>query len=215
MMNCGIYCLTFPNGKFYIGSSCVIKKRTRIHECELESGRHKNGRLQKAYNKYKLMEKKTLLVCSRDELKFYEQLIIDGLKPPLNISRNAYRPEMTPEVCAKIAEAARGRLVSDETRRKMSQSRKGRKLSDELKARLSALAQGRKNSTETREKMSQAKKGKKLSEAHRAARSDIQIKKWAKWRADNGREMSSRHIRYLKAKAAAASSGELNDRVQS
>lgn len=182
MMDCGIYSLTFPNGQFYIGSSCKFFRRTRIHECELERGRHPNDRMQKTFNKYKVMEKKLILACRKDDLKFYEQLIIDGLKPSLNLSRNAYRPEMTPEVCAKISAAAKGRIRSPEAIKKAADANRGRKRSDEFRVLMSSIAQGRRNSPEARAKMSVSHTGKVLSAEHRAKISSANFKRWEKRR---------------------------------
>ena len=56
------------------------------------------------------------------------------------------------------------RVVSNETRAKMSAAHKGRVVSDETKAKMSAARKGRKLSEETKAKMSAAKKGKKFSE---------------------------------------------------
>lgn len=182
MMDCGIYCLTFPNGQFYIGSSCKIRRRIGIHECELKFERHSNDRLQKTYSKYKSMERRTLLVCSKEELRFYEQLVIDGLKPVLNLSKNAYRPEMTPEVCAKISAAAKGRVRSPEAIKKAADANRGRKRSDEFRVLMSTMAQGRRNSPDAIAKMSASHSGKVLSAEHRANISIGNTKRWAKWR---------------------------------
>src|SRR5262249_39866887 len=61
-------------------------------------------------------------------------------------------------------EAGRKRVVSEETRAKMSAAQKGRTLSEEARAKL----KGRSPSAETRAKMSAAQKGHILSEQARA-----------------------------------------------
>lgn len=180
-MDCGIYCLKFPNGQIYVGSSCTIKRRIRQHEWYLECGSHPNDRLQKTYNKYTSFDKGTLLVCQKSQLRFYEQLAINGLDPQLNLSKDAYRPEPTPEVCAKISAAARGRPCSIETRAKMSAAGRGRPQSSATKAKIAASSIGKRMSDEAKAKMSRAKKGKKLSEAHRAKLSELVAKRWAGW----------------------------------
>lgn len=195
MMDCGIYCLTFPNGQFYIGSSCVIKKRTRIHEFDLERGRHPNDRMQKTYNKYQAMECKVLLVCTKGELRFYEQLLIDGLKPQLNLSKNAYRPEMTPEVRAKISASAKGRIPSSETIRKRTAANLGKKRSDEFRARMSLIAQGRINSPQARAKMSASHTGKTLSAEHKAKIAAASTKAWENWRKTKNRVINARYLK--------------------
>lgn len=46
-----------------------------------------------------------------------------------------------------------GRVISEETRRKISEANKGRKVSDEFRAKMSELTKGRKHSFETRIKI--------------------------------------------------------------
>ena len=64
--------------------------------------------------------------------------------------------------------------ISDETRKKMSESQKGRTLSEETRKKISEAKKGRIFSAETRKKLSEAKKGRvtwnkglTLSEEHR------------------------------------------------
>jgi hypothetical protein len=79
------------------------------------------------------------------------------------------------ETRAKISAAARGhsrtkgRVLSEDHKRKLSLANKGRRLSPETKAKLSAANQGKKGSNEKRAKLSLAKKGKPLSQQHRAS----------------------------------------------
>ncbi len=72
------------------------------------------------------------------------------------------------ETRAKISASKRGKTLSDETRRRMSEAHKGeknhrfgQKLSDETKAKISASEKGRIISEETRLKMSDAHKGRR------------------------------------------------------
>lgn len=75
-----------------------------------------------------------------------------------------------------------GKYVSEETRKKQSESLKGRKykpMSEEGKKNISEAAKGRVFSEETRRKLSEAKKGKSLSEEHRKHISDkMKTYKW-------------------------------------
>lgn len=49
----GIYkIINIVNNKFYVGSAVDLKRRKARHFSELRSGRHSNGRLQNAWNKY-------------------------------------------------------------------------------------------------------------------------------------------------------------------
>lgn len=44
-MNCGVYTITSPSGKQYVGSAIVFYKRWSAHRRALEMGRHENKRL--------------------------------------------------------------------------------------------------------------------------------------------------------------------------
>ena len=66
-----------------------------------------------------------------------------------------------------IREHNRSRVVSEETRRKMSETRKGVRKSDETRRKISESKMGKPRDEETKRKMSEAKKGKVLSEDHK------------------------------------------------
>lgn len=79
----GIYqILHIESGKRYIGSSVNVRNRLYHHKDRLKYGKHANDYLQKAYNKYGIggFEFKKILECSKENLEFYEQSIIDGYK---------------------------------------------------------------------------------------------------------------------------------------
>jgi hypothetical protein len=77
----------------------------------------------------------------------------------------------SPESRAKITEGQLKRFsinpFSDETKKKISQTSKGRKLSPETKARMSQSRMGMKISEERRKKISQSLMGRKLSPEHK------------------------------------------------
>ena len=72
---------------------------------------------------------------------------------------------LTPEEHKRLH--MKGVTLSDETRRKMSEAKKGRIFSEEHRRKLSESQKGHTVNEETRKKMSEAKKGKKLSEETR------------------------------------------------
>jgi len=78
--------------------------------------------------------------------------------------------------CKRNSEARKGKKHSEEAKRKISESLKGKhwKLSEETRKKLSEAKKGKKLSEETRKKMSEAKKGKhwKLSEETRKKMSE-------------------------------------------
>lgn len=130
-MNCGIYKIEFPNGEFYIGSSTNLTGRTGKHLRLLGANSHSNEKMQAIYNKHGAPKISFLLVCKRERLLAYEQILIDLLSPRINLSKDATRVEMTPEVRKKIsigqkenfkANPERARAIS--TRMKIQSSEK-------------------------------------------------------------------------------------------
>ena len=85
---------------------------------------------------------------------------------------DGYKP--SEETRRKISKSGKGKKRSTETRRKISESRKGKKLSTETRRKISESMKGKKHSEESRRKMSESlkgkpswNKGKKLSEETR------------------------------------------------
>lgn len=140
---CGIYAISSPSGNYYIGSTSCFYKRFWEHKRALKNKNHVNPILQNAYNKYqKELKFETLFVCCESDLLYYEQILMNRLRPEYNIALFADSP-------------MRGRTTSAETRKKLSLAHLGRRVS-----------------AETREKIRLAKTGKPLSEAHKKAISE-------------------------------------------
>jgi group I intron endonuclease len=78
------------DGKFYIGSSCDIKRRISTHKYFLRNNSHSNLHLQRAWNKYeeKSFTFSLLEECNAENLHEKEQFYIDSLNPPYNISKH-------------------------------------------------------------------------------------------------------------------------------
>ena len=93
----------------------------------------------------------------------------------------------TEETKRRLSEAKKGKPKSDETRRKLSESHKGKQASEETKRKLSEVHKGNHPSEETRQKMSEAQKGKHKSEEWRRKISE----------AHKGRKLSEEHRRKL------------------
>lgn len=71
----------------------------------------------------------------------------------------------------------RGKPLSEEHKKKLSESHKGQTLSLEQRSRLSKSLTGKPRSEETKQKISQSKKGKPFSELHRRALSESHLGK--------------------------------------
>jgi plasmid maintenance system antidote protein VapI len=90
-MRCGVYrIVNRDSGKFYIGSSVSLDRRRNDHFSALKRDKHHSVYLQRAYNKEpSAFVFETLLVCDRSMTLFYEQLLIDSMKPEYNTSETA------------------------------------------------------------------------------------------------------------------------------
>ena len=91
-----------------------------------------------------------------------------------NGNKNMFGKHHSEETKRKIAESHKGRTLSEDTKRKISESHKGKKLSDETKKKLSESISGenhplygKHHSEETKQKMSAAKKGRHFSDEHK------------------------------------------------
>lgn len=211
-MNCGIYELRSSSGNFYIGSSNNIHDRTRHHGRFLSNGKHNNPHLQHAFNKHGQLAMKTLLVCRPEDLIFYEQLLIDELKPSYNLQPIAGKPpsqKNNKTLHERLSRLLKGRKLPPEVRAKIevavwSKKRgkpsfmKGKHHSQESKTKMSEAKKGIPKSPETRANMARAQQtcknkrrtGLKNSPAHNAALLASRI--------------GSKHTPEAKAKMAAA-----------
>lgn len=105
-----------PSGGQYIGSSVDIKARWRAHKYELKNNKHFSRALQRAYHKYgfETFTFSVLMFCREEDLILNETMFIEKFKPRYNS-----RPTV---------ENQRGFRHSEESKKKMSESNKGRGL---------------------------------------------------------------------------------------
>lgn len=168
----GIYeILNTVNGKRYIGSAVKLSARWNKHRGELRKHIHHNAPLQQAWDKYGEAAFKFLpiLTCARSMLYFYEQQLLDKVKPEYNVSLDAKQPML-------------GRKHSEETKQQMSRTAKslGKIITPEHRV---LLNEGRSNtiplprSAESRARTSKALKGKTKSVSHRKALSEANMGK--------------------------------------
>ena len=196
-MTTGIYKITnLVNGKIYIGASKDIEKRW---------GAHRNGHsdLAKEFQTFGLDNFKfeILLECPEDMLCQWERDMIclyDADDPEKGYNCKKNRP-----YSLKRTEALKGRKLSEETKRKISESHKGcvawnkglkNIYSDETRRKISETHKGKPawnrgipHSEETRRKMSEALRGRKvwnkgipLSEETKRKKSEKMKEYWRK-----------------------------------
>lgn len=154
------------NGKRYVGSAVNFPNRQRQHFQSLARGDHHCIALQRAYNMYGAdsFEFNRLLICSKENLIMYEQIVMDALKAEYN--------------SAPRAGSQLGFKHSAESRAKMSAShpkgfspRKGVKHTEETKAKISANRKGIRSgemTPERRAKIGAGNKGKIITPEMRA-----------------------------------------------
>ena len=112
----GIYAIrNLVNNHIYIGSSINLEKRNYNHFRNLKNNKHGNDYLQKAYNKYgkdNFIFEIISYIEDKTKLIEYEQKWLDFFNPEYNILKTAGSPL--------------GTKMSDETRKKISESKKGK-----------------------------------------------------------------------------------------
>lgn len=171
LRRCGVYAIRSAD-KMYIGSSVDISTRFIRHRYHLRKGDHVNQYLQNAWNKYgeEAFEFVVLEECPVDQLLDREQHYLDCSSEKYNILSTAGSQigyKHTPEAIAKISATHKGKVVSEETRKKIGDANRGRKRSAEARERMSVSHRGRITSEETREKLRVASTGNKHMLGHK------------------------------------------------
>lgn len=178
-MDTGIYSITCStNGRCYVGSAASFTKRWREHRRQLEAGSHHSRFLQREWVKRgaEMFEFKKLAVCSKPDLLMYEQAFLDGMRPEYNSAPTAgsqlgYRHTAAAKLKMSASRPKNfspmtGKSHSEESRAKISQSRKGKcggKRPPGWIESLSRAQSGRPKSAEHRAKISAALMGHKQS----------------------------------------------------
>lgn len=169
----GIYCIeNNVNHKKYIGQAKDIEKRWERHREMLRSGNHDNKHLQRAWDKYggKMFSFYVVELCDEQSLSEREIFYI----AEFDTYENGYNQTLggegtrgfyhTEEWKMWLRMLNTGKVLSEETRKKLSEAKKGKHVEvtpamREAYKRLSEKLKGRVITEEHRRKISEAKKG--------------------------------------------------------
>lgn len=169
---CGIYKITSPSNKVYIGQSVDIRGRVSKYK-HLKC--NKQERLYRSLVKYGFSSHKIEIVieCHASELnkmeRYYQDLFCcigkDGLNCVLTRS-DEKRYECSEITRKRKSESLKGRIVSPETRAKISKSHMGKKMSPEAIRKGVEKRKGLIVPVNRRLKISKSHKGKIKSRTH-------------------------------------------------
>jgi len=173
-----VYIFTFSNGKRYVGKTNDVKRRWKAHRYLAKSGDKRI--VYHAIRKYgwESIDKEVRGGFTEAEAFAEEKRLIRDLKTHIRWGRGYNLTDG--------GEGASGLEISAETRKKMSEAKRGKPKSPEHRAKLSVSNRGQKRSPETCKKMSNAARGRKYpprSPEHRAALSASQKAHQARVRA--------------------------------
>jgi len=163
MKICGIYKITSPSKKVYIGQSVDIVQRIRHYKNLYCKGQTRLYRSLKKYgwDKHKF---EILCQCSETELNNLEKYYVDLFNTfnsefGLNIrDGGGSKGKMSEETKVKIGLANKGRIFSEEHKEKCRQRQKGKIHSKETKLKLSILNKGKTHSEESKKKIRDKRK---------------------------------------------------------
>jgi len=167
----GIYKITNPKGKIYIGQSVNCKNRKSAYKnlnCK-EQPLIYNSILKHGWENHKF---EIIHHSTREELNDLESYYIAlyqsfNSKFGLNMQSGGGDYYLSDITKNRIREKLKGRKCSEETRRKISESNMGKKMSIEAKERMRNSANKRWEDPEERKRNGAHSKGRKMSEETR------------------------------------------------
>ncbi len=172
---CGIYKITSPNKKIYIGQSRNVEHRlSHYRSCSCKGQQKIYNSIKKyGWNKHKFEILQECIVENLDELECYyiELYQCFDSKYGLNLHSGGKNHKKSSETKIKLSLANKGRVsynkgkpMSEEQKVKISIANKGRIMSEEWKSKVRVANLGKKINESTRKKMSLAQKGRTFSE---------------------------------------------------
>lgn len=179
----GIYKITNPKGKVYIGQSFDIAKRFRYYRnlhCKAQKKLF-NSLLKYGYlnHNFEIVEECKIEELNEKEIYYINLFQSFNTDKGLNLQGGGSNGIQSDETKLKMSIAKKGRIVSEETREKLRRANLGKTISAEYRKKLSDANKGKKFTDEHREKMSISakkrksnRKGVKLSDEHKAKLSE-------------------------------------------
>lgn len=178
-----VYKHTSPSGKVYIGiTQRTPNQRFQSNGYGYKSNEHFYRAIKKyGWNNFKheiLYSGLSKEIACKIEIELIAKHNSTDGKYGYNIATGGEHPMLSEETKKKLSEAMKGRVVSEEERKKMSDRMKGQILSEETRRKISEAKRGHIHSEETCRKLSEANKGrihseetrKKISEARKGQR---------------------------------------------
>jgi group I intron endonuclease len=151
----GIYKITSPSGKIYIGQTTNFIKRKNYY---------KNGAKPYQVRIYNSLQK---YGYNAHTIEFIEECLVEKLNERERHWQDFYNVISKNGLNCRLTETIdKSGYISDESKAKMSEARQRRILTDKEKHRLKGLFTGRKHSEETKKKMSEKAKMNKKSPEH-------------------------------------------------
>jgi group I intron endonuclease len=150
----GIYKITSPSGKIYIGQTTNYSKRHNAYKNHKCKGQPK---LFASIEKYGFINHIIEIVkeCEVKDLNYYERYYQEYYESVLNGLNLRY-----------TATTDKSGFMSEETKKKMSDSGKGKIITEEWRKNLSIAGMNRRHTEEEKQKISQANKGKIKTPEH-------------------------------------------------
>ena len=206
----GIYKITNPKGKVYIGQSVNTKERLS-HYKRLDC--KEQPKIYNSLIKYGVKNHIFQIICYCDisqlnELERYYQELYNVIEKGLNCRltfSNDRSGRVSSETKNKMSVAQKGRNVSNESRIKMSNSRKGKRVGMEN------FFYGKSHTPATRLKMSNLRKGKRLGLENKTSKIILDINTGVFYYSVND---LSKYLEYSKSYISEMLRGKKNNKTQ-
>lgn len=164
----GIYKITSPSGKVYIGQSADIFQRWRAHESEFKN-QNKTTNLHNSFSEHGFENHifEVVKPCEKFELdeleRYYQEEYLENSLNMLLTKTNNSPAKHSEETRVKMSESHKGIIFSEEHRKQISKVRLGMTFSEEHRKNMSESRKGKVTSEETKQKMRESHARRKLN----------------------------------------------------